>query len=124
MQRRITIGAVIAALAGIAVFIALLGLAGGSQAGSPKPAYRAVGGGRPAATATITARRTALGTVLADGRGRTLYLFERDPEPTSACDSACSTVWPPLDVTAPPSRGTMSPRRRSPPSAAPTAGRR
>ena len=31
-----------------------------------------------AAKATVSTRHTALGTVLVDGQGRTLYLFEKD----------------------------------------------
>jgi predicted lipoprotein with Yx(FWY)xxD motif len=44
----------------------------------------------------VALRKTALGTVLVDGRGRTLYLFEKDTRGVSMCDSACTTYWPPL----------------------------
>jgi predicted lipoprotein with Yx(FWY)xxD motif len=37
------------------------------------------------ATATVGLRKTSLGTVLVDSRGRTLYLFEKDRNRTSAC---------------------------------------
>ena len=40
--------------------------------------------------------RTKLGTVLVDGRGRTLYLFEKDKGTASTCYGACASVWPPL----------------------------
>jgi predicted lipoprotein with Yx(FWY)xxD motif len=50
-----------------------------------------------AATGTLVAlRKTALGTVLVDARGRTLYLFEKDRNGVSACNSACVKFWPPL----------------------------
>jgi predicted lipoprotein with Yx(FWY)xxD motif len=34
--------------------------------------------------------------VLADAKGRTLYLFEKDKGPMSSCYGACAAVWPPL----------------------------
>jgi predicted lipoprotein with Yx(FWY)xxD motif len=41
-------------------------------------------------------RKTALGTILVDARGRTLYLFEKDRTGVSMCTSACAKYWPPL----------------------------
>lgn len=41
-------------------------------------------------------RTTALGTVLVDGRGHTLYLFEKDRNGVSACTTACAQYWPAL----------------------------
>jgi len=38
----------------------------------------------------------ALGKVLVDDEGRTLYLFERDEAHESYCNGACASVWPPL----------------------------
>ena len=46
--------------------------------------------------ALIALRKTALGTILVDARGRTLYLFEKDRQRVSMCDSACKEYWPPL----------------------------
>jgi predicted lipoprotein with Yx(FWY)xxD motif len=55
-----------------------------------------------ASTGTLVAlKATALGSVLVDGRGRTLYLFERDRNGVSACNTACMKYWPVLA-----SRGT------------------
>ena len=34
--------------------------------------------------------------MLADGSGRTLYLFEKDKSPRSTCFGACASAWPPL----------------------------
>jgi predicted lipoprotein with Yx(FWY)xxD motif len=53
----------------------------------------------PAATgsaATVTTTDGALGTFLASGDGRTLYLFEKDSGTTSSCSGACAVNWPPL----------------------------
>ena len=46
--------------------------------------------------ATVATGRTALGRIVVDGRGRTLYLFEKDRRGRSACSGACATYWPPL----------------------------
>lgn len=60
--------------------------------------------GSPTATPTATAasgvkvqlRHGSLGRYLVDGRGRTLYLFEKDRGGRSACFGSCASVWPPL----------------------------
>ena len=44
--------------------------------------------------ATVTATSTKLGTILVDGSGRTLYLFEKDQPDQSACSGACAAAWP------------------------------
>jgi predicted lipoprotein with Yx(FWY)xxD motif len=96
MNRVLTLGLGAAALAvAVAVAIAVAGSGGGpSSAGS---AYaRPASAGTGAATAKVATRRTTLGTVLVDGRGRTLYLFEKDKGTASSCDGACASVWPPL----------------------------
>lgn len=45
----------------------------------------------PAKTGT-----TALGPVLVDAKGMTLYTFDRDTTGKSACNGPCATNWPPL----------------------------
>jgi predicted lipoprotein with Yx(FWY)xxD motif len=45
---------------------------------------------------------TELGRVLVDGRGRTLYLFEKDKHGKSACTGKCAAFWPPLIATGKP----------------------
>jgi predicted lipoprotein with Yx(FWY)xxD motif len=54
------------------------------------------------ATAKVEAIHTKLGTVLADGRGHTLYLFEKDKGSRSACFGTCAKAWPPLTTTGKP----------------------
>jgi predicted lipoprotein with Yx(FWY)xxD motif len=49
-----------------------------------------------AARPVVTVRTTTLGKVLADQRGRTLYLFEKDTRGMSACSGSCVSFWPPL----------------------------
>jgi predicted lipoprotein with Yx(FWY)xxD motif len=44
----------------------------------------------------IAVASSGLGGVLVDGRGRTLYLFEKDKHGKSACTGQCASFWPPL----------------------------
>ena len=37
-----------------------------------------------------------MGRVVVDGRGRSLYLFEKDTRGRSACSGVCAAYWPPL----------------------------
>ena len=46
--------------------------------------------------ARVSAASSSLGKIIVDGRGRTLYLFEKDKRGHSACSGACATFWPPL----------------------------
>ena len=75
--------------AGIAVGAALL-LVAGVQAGSSSHSRTRT------TLALVALRTTALGTILVDARGRTLYLFEKDRAGVSMCTSACAKYWPPL----------------------------
>jgi predicted lipoprotein with Yx(FWY)xxD motif len=93
-----------AGIAGVAALaLAVAGCGGGSGG--------AYGGssGAPAATgsgaASVALAHTGLGTILADGKGRTLYLFEADKGTASTCAGACASEWPPLTTTDPPIAG-------------------
>jgi predicted lipoprotein with Yx(FWY)xxD motif len=44
----------------------------------------------------LGAARSSLGRIVVDGKGRTLYLFEKDKNRRSACYGACAQYWPPL----------------------------
>ena len=44
----------------------------------------------------VAVAASKLGRILVDGRGRTLYLFEKDKNGRSTCSGACATYWPPL----------------------------
>ena len=46
--------------------------------------------------ATIAAKKTSLGTILVDGQGRTLYLWDADTGSMSTCSGACAQAWPPV----------------------------
>jgi len=50
-------------------------------------------------TVVISTRRLPkLGTVLVDGRGRTLYMFVPDRRRLVTCTGTCAAVWPPLEL--------------------------
>jgi predicted lipoprotein with Yx(FWY)xxD motif len=57
---------------------------------------------QPAASAggaaTVNVSDTALGNVLTDDKGMTLYVFKNDTTGSgkSACNGQCATAWPPL----------------------------
>ena len=53
----------------------------------------------------VALKKTALGSVLVDARGRTLYLFEKDRNGVSACNTACMKYWPVLTTRGTPRAG-------------------
>jgi predicted lipoprotein with Yx(FWY)xxD motif len=54
---------------------------------------------------TVQVRRTRLGKILVDSRGRTLYLFKKDTGGKSRCSGSCAVNWPPLLATGRPRAG-------------------
>jgi len=84
--------ATVAVLAALVATAALgTGLAAGSSASSGT---------------TVKVAKSRFGKIIVDGRGRTLYLFEKDKRGHSACSGACAAYWPPLLTTAKPVAGT------------------
>jgi predicted lipoprotein with Yx(FWY)xxD motif len=55
--------------------------------------------------ATVRVKKTNLGRVLVNAKGRTLYLFRADQGTTSACSGECATAWPPLRASGTPNVG-------------------
>jgi predicted lipoprotein with Yx(FWY)xxD motif len=47
----------------------------------------------------VTTTRSNLGPILADSKGKPLYLFARDKHGLSACTGTCASYWPPLLTT-------------------------
>jgi predicted lipoprotein with Yx(FWY)xxD motif len=47
----------------------------------------------------VTVGSTTIGSILIDGRGRTLYLYTPDKKSTSVCYGVCASFWPPLLTT-------------------------
>jgi predicted lipoprotein with Yx(FWY)xxD motif len=54
---------------------------------------------------------TSIGKIVVDGRGMTLYIFEKDNAGTSTCTGDCAKEWPPMltggQVTPGPDVGSM-----------------
>jgi predicted lipoprotein with Yx(FWY)xxD motif len=69
--------------------------------------FAAAGSGRSAthANATVSLRKTALGSVLVDSRGHTLYLFGKDDRGKSSCAGSCASFWPPAIAHGKPTAG-------------------
>jgi predicted lipoprotein with Yx(FWY)xxD motif len=82
----------------IGVAATVLGAAAGSSA-SPQRAHSAKAG------STVQVRSGRLGRYLVDGRGFSLYLFEKDKGTTSACYGSCASYWPPYLTTSKPRLG-------------------
>ncbi|MGN6330097.1 MAG: COG4315 family predicted lipoprotein [Motilibacteraceae bacterium] len=80
------------ALGAVAVLAAACG--SGSSSTSTGSAAAGATGGSPVQVAS-----TALGEVLTDGTGRTLYLLTSDTATSTTCTGPCVAAWPP--VTAP-----------------------
>ena len=53
-----------------------------------------------AQTAPTKIGDSAKGKVLTSNSGMTLYVFDRDADGKSACNGACTGLWPPLAATA------------------------
>lgn len=69
--------------------------AAASQARAPSASVNATA----ADPVTISsARVSSLGTVLVDGSGHTLYIFEPDNRTKVTCTKTCVAVWPPVIV--------------------------
>jgi predicted lipoprotein with Yx(FWY)xxD motif len=52
-------------------------------------------------TATVQTRNIkGLGTVIANSKGLTLYMFVPDKQKRVTCKGACAIIWPPLKVKA------------------------
>jgi predicted lipoprotein with Yx(FWY)xxD motif len=81
-------------------FLAVAGCGGSSSASDEAPPKAA--NGQPA---TVGVSKGALGNILVDARGRTLYLFQRDSGMMSACTGACARDWPPLRANGNPTAG-------------------
>jgi predicted lipoprotein with Yx(FWY)xxD motif len=91
-SRRINLFISLSLLVVAALAIAACGGGGSATATS---AAATTSGGR---SATVTVGNSALGKILVDAQGRTLYLFKADSGSVSACGGACAVAWPPLLV--------------------------
>lgn len=94
-----------------AVTLAVLALAGCSPSGAPASSPAASSqssqssqsgqSGRPGHSSSSLDLKTgtsSLGTVVVDGKGRTVYYFDKDTPNSgrSACNAGCDSTWPPV----------------------------
>jgi predicted lipoprotein with Yx(FWY)xxD motif len=70
--------------------LALVGTVAALAAGS---AYSSASAGSKAAK--LGTASSSLGRIVANGKGHTLYLFEKDKGRRSTCYGACAAYWPP-----------------------------
>jgi predicted lipoprotein with Yx(FWY)xxD motif len=85
------------------VAVAVAGCGGGGSSTSTTSTSTATSS--KAHAATVSVRKTGLGTILVDSSGHTLYLFEKDKGDKSSCAGACASAWPPVITTAKPMPG-------------------
>ena len=70
-----------------------------SPAGSPSdPTFSASPSrpGRPGAGVVVATSGSEFGTMLFDGRGQAIYLFDKETTSEPACYGACAEAWPPV----------------------------
>jgi predicted lipoprotein with Yx(FWY)xxD motif len=92
-------------LAGVALLATACGGSSSYRTGASAPAAGARS--TPTTATTVDLANSALGPILVDSQGRSLYLFKADTSPTSTCTSAgCVAEWPPLLATGAPQVGT------------------
>ena len=99
MKRKITIFIAIAAPLAAVLIAAGCGSSASSSAYSAGAYGSAAKASAPmtvAGVAKIGVASSPLGRIVVDGKGRTLYLFEKDKNGHSACSGECATFWPPL----------------------------
>jgi predicted lipoprotein with Yx(FWY)xxD motif len=82
--------------------VAVASVCGAGIAVLPASAQRAH---TSATTAKLQVRTGKLGRFLVDGKGLTLYLFEKDKAGKSACYASCAKVWAPLITSGKPTAG-------------------
>jgi predicted lipoprotein with Yx(FWY)xxD motif len=86
---------------GIAAFaLAAAGCSMGS-AGYGATTAPAASAAAPATGGAIATQASALGMILVDGSGRTVYEFANDANGTSACTGQCAANWPPVAAPSP-----------------------
>jgi predicted lipoprotein with Yx(FWY)xxD motif len=77
----------------LVILVALTVAACGGGGANASSTTAATSSGRPP---TVRVENSALGEILVDTQGRTLYPFKADSHGVSACDGACAAAWPPL----------------------------
>jgi predicted lipoprotein with Yx(FWY)xxD motif len=94
LSRKLALAAVAAPI-GAAALIATA-CSSASHTTPPGSSPSGAGSAASASSMTVKGQTGPLGTYLADGSGRALYLFASDTSSRSNCSGACATLWPPL----------------------------
>jgi predicted lipoprotein with Yx(FWY)xxD motif len=91
----------------LAPLLALALLAGcGSSASKPSGTSTATGSSSAGGAATVKTASSGVGTILVDGTGKTIYLFQKDTGPRSTCSGACLQQWPAVTTHGKPQAGS------------------
>ena len=89
-------------VASAASVLAIAALAGLGAASGPAAAGYSIASSQSGSIATaasaarIAVGKSSLGRILVTGRGRSVYLFEKDHRKASTCYGACASAWPPV----------------------------
>ena len=84
-------------LAGGAVVIALAATTAGALGATDRTTEPVVRASHSASTGVkVAVANSGLGRILVNGRGHTLYMFEKDKHGRSSCAGQCAGFWPPL----------------------------
>jgi predicted lipoprotein with Yx(FWY)xxD motif len=95
--------ALLASLAATALAAAACSSSGASSsapAGSSTAPAASTGGSAASSSALLKVEKTSLGSILADGKGDTIYGFAIDTPNHSACSGVCAQYWPPVPAPA------------------------
>jgi predicted lipoprotein with Yx(FWY)xxD motif len=93
--------ATIASFGLLALVVAGCGSSGSGSSGSSAMPAAASSSSGP----TVASSSTALGKIVVDGKGRTLYLFAKDTGNQSTCSGACASNWRPYTAASKPAAG-------------------
>jgi predicted lipoprotein with Yx(FWY)xxD motif len=93
------------AIVGATVAIAMVAAGCGGKTSSSSSSAPASSSATANGGATVAVKGSTLGAILVDGKGRTLYLFEKDQGTTSSCYGACAGGWPPYTTNGAPRAG-------------------
>ena len=67
-----------------------------ATAAGTAPATAPSGSDEAGGPETVKTGTSSLGTILTDGEGKTVYLWEHDPGTSSTCYGAFAQFWPPV----------------------------
>jgi predicted lipoprotein with Yx(FWY)xxD motif len=103
LSRKLALAAVAAPIGAAALI--MTACTSSSHTTSPNNSSSGAGLAASASSVTVKTQTGPLGSYLADGSGRALYLFASDTGSTSSCSGACAAAWPPLNANASVSAG-------------------